>query len=130
METFRKRLRWFGTPCLLFSLSTALAEGNVNTLAPAPLPTISPAGQLEPPVADPYQQLSTQIVKNAKAQTGPKLMAGKDSYDAPTVWHSAEKRNLPARGLKARLRFAKPAAKGQAAPSECPDITRSTEFQA
>jgi uncharacterized protein YodC (DUF2158 family) len=86
METFRKRLRWFGTPCLLFSLSTALAEGNVNTLAPAPLPTISPAGQLEPPVADPYQQLSTQIVKNAKAQTGPKLMAGKDSYDAPTVW--------------------------------------------
>lgn len=73
METSRRRLRYFGTPYLVFSLSAALSAGNVNTLASESLQTVSPGAQLSPALADEYQKQWSQVVKNARVETGPKL---------------------------------------------------------
>ena len=74
MTTFFRRLfRYLGTPCLAFLLYAALVEAKANTLASAASQAVSAQTQLKPALDDEYQKLWSQVVKNAKVETGPKI---------------------------------------------------------
>ena len=73
MRTFRRPLRSLGTLCLTFLLCTALFERRVRALAPNAVQADSPAAQLKPALVDEYQKLWSQVLKNARLETGPKL---------------------------------------------------------
>jgi len=73
MKTFRRLLRSLGTPWLAFLFCVALVEVKVQALGSAALQTVSPQTQLKPALDDEYQKLWSQVVKNAKVETGPKL---------------------------------------------------------
>jgi hypothetical protein len=73
METFRRLLRSLGASCLAFLFCVALSDGPVRALASAALQAVSPQTQLKPAPDDEYQKLRTQVVKNARVETGPKL---------------------------------------------------------
>jgi hypothetical protein len=48
-------------------------EGNAQARASEALQTVSPEAQLKPGRADEYQELLSQVLKNARLETGPKL---------------------------------------------------------
>jgi hypothetical protein len=73
MKTFRRPLRSLGALCLSFLLCTALFERCVHALASDAGQTDSPAAQLKPALVDEYQKLPSQLLKNARVETGPKL---------------------------------------------------------
>jgi hypothetical protein len=73
MKTFRRPSRSLGTLCLSFLLCTAPFEEKVQALASDALQTASPAAQLKPALVDEYQKPWSQVFKNARVATGPKL---------------------------------------------------------
>jgi hypothetical protein len=73
MWTFRRQLRYLGTPCLSFLLCAAHAEANAQPKASELLQAASPGAQLKPGLADEYQKLWSEVLKNARLQTGPRL---------------------------------------------------------
>jgi len=87
MTTFRRLLRYLGTPCAAFLLCAALVEAQAQDRASEPLQTFSTRAQLNPVLADEYQKLLSQALKNARVETGPKLMNPAISRDglAPGV---------------------------------------------
>jgi hypothetical protein len=87
MTTFRRLLRYLGIPCLAFLLCAALVEAQAQDQASEPLQTISTGAQLNPVLADEYQKLLSQALKNARVERGPKLMNPSISRDglAPGV---------------------------------------------
>jgi hypothetical protein len=70
MRTFRRLLRYLGTPCLVFLLCAALLEAKEQAMASEALQTGTGA-QLNPAVANEYQKLWSQIL--ARVETGPRL---------------------------------------------------------
>jgi hypothetical protein len=73
MRTFRRLLRYLGTPCLVFVFCAALSARNRHTLASEALPTVSPGAQLNSSLGDEYQKLWSRVLANARVETGPKL---------------------------------------------------------
>jgi hypothetical protein len=73
MWTFRKQLRYLGTPCLFFLLCAARIAANAQPKASDLLQAASPGAQLKPAPPDQYQKLWSEVLKNARLQTGPRL---------------------------------------------------------
>jgi len=73
MKTFRRSLRFPGTPCLAFLLCAALGATKEGAWASRPLQAISPGAQLKPALTDEYQKLWSQALKKAQVTTGPRL---------------------------------------------------------
>jgi hypothetical protein len=62
-----------GTPCLAFLLCAGLLEGELRALASEAWQTVSPGEQFKPASLDEYQKLRSQVLKNARVETRPKL---------------------------------------------------------
>jgi hypothetical protein len=73
MKTFRRPFRSARTLCLAFLLCAGLFERKAQALASDAVQTDSSAVQLKPAQVDEYQKLWSQLLKNAKVETGPKL---------------------------------------------------------
>lgn len=73
MRTFRRLLRFLGTPCLAFLFYAALVEPKARALAPEAAQKVSSGAPLKPALVDEYQNLWAQVVKNARVETGPKI---------------------------------------------------------
>jgi hypothetical protein len=73
MTTFRRLLRFPGTPCLAFLLcAAALFTGKLRDLSSEALQTVSPRTQGGPLPLDEYQKLRAQALKKATVLQGPK----------------------------------------------------------
>src|SRR5271169_5105549 len=73
MKTFRRLLWFLGAPCLAFLLCAGPAEAKARARASEALQTVSPGAQIKPALTDAYQKLWSQVLKNARVETGPKL---------------------------------------------------------
>jgi hypothetical protein len=72
-EDFSRPSRSFGTACLAFLLCAVLAEAKTQARASEALQTASPQTQLKPAPTDGNQKLWSQVLKNARVETGPRL---------------------------------------------------------
>jgi hypothetical protein len=73
MRTFRNLLRSLGIPCLAFLLCAALLNGKAQALASDASQMVSPRTLVEPMLTDEYQKLWSQVLKNVRVETGPKV---------------------------------------------------------
>lgn len=73
MRTFRRLLWFLGPPCLAFLFYAALVAPKARALAPEAAQKVSSGAQLKPALVDEYQNLWTQVLKNARVETGPKI---------------------------------------------------------
>src|SRR5208283_4759141 len=105
MRTFRRLLRYLGTPSLVFSFCAALSAGNGQALESEVLQTVSSVVQLNPTLLDENQRLRSQVLANARVTADPRLKNPAISSDglAPGVVRALlEQRNyLQAHGAVA-----------------------------
>jgi hypothetical protein len=87
MRIFRRLLRCLGAPCLAFFLCAALVEPQARALAPEAVQKVPSGAPLNPALADEYQNLWAQVLKNARVETGQRLKNPAISSDglAPVV---------------------------------------------
>jgi len=104
MWTFRRQLRCLGTPCLSFLLCAAHAEAKAQPKASELLQAASPGAQLKPDLADEYQKLWSEVLKNARVQTGPRLKNPAIAKDglAPGIVRALQEQRKYLEGHQAR----------------------------
>jgi hypothetical protein len=87
MGTLPRLLRYLGTPCVAFLFCAPPLEGKLQALASEASQTVSPRVQLKRALDDEYQKVWSQVLKNARVETGPKLKNPAISSDglAPSV---------------------------------------------
>ena len=73
MKTLRRVSQSLGTSCLALLLFLNVAEAELQSLASAARQTDSPGVHLKPTLLDEHQKLWSQVLKDAQAETGPKL---------------------------------------------------------
>jgi hypothetical protein len=73
MSNFRRLLQFLGSSCLAFLFYAALVEPKARALAPEAAQKVSSGAPLKPALVDEYQKLLSQVVKNARVETGPKI---------------------------------------------------------
>jgi hypothetical protein len=84
MRTFPRLSRCLGTPCLTLLLGAALIRGKVQARASEALQPVSTQTQSKPVLADEHQKLWSQVLKNTRVETGPRLKNPAISSDGLT----------------------------------------------
>jgi hypothetical protein len=87
MRTLPRLLGYLGTPCVAFLFCAPPLEGKLQPLASEASQAVSPRVQLKRALDDEYQKVWSQVLKNARVETGPKLKNPAISSDglAPSV---------------------------------------------
>jgi hypothetical protein len=87
MRTLPRLLQYLGTLCVAFLFCALPLEGKLQALASEASQTVAPRAQLKPVLVDEYQKVWSQILKNARVETGPKLKNPAISTDglAPSI---------------------------------------------